>query len=117
MPWRSRLAPYTLPAPVGARGTPVPVERIRMLGAAAAGSASNATRIAGVTDGARGSGTRYQRRVAASNRPGTAVAGRDVGAGVDAGAVGVGVGVVAVGVQEAATRAKVNTRARYLKVR
>jgi hypothetical protein len=81
----------------------------------AAGSPSKATTTAGVTDGERGSGTRYHRRVAPSNRAGIATAVRGLSAVVDA--VGVGVGVVAEGVQEPATSARVNTCARYLKVR
>jgi hypothetical protein len=83
-----------------------------MVGAVAAGSASNATRIV-AAEGDRGSGMRYQRRVAASNRAGMAMAGRAV---ADVALVGVGVGAAVEGVQEAATRARVNTRARYLKV-
>jgi hypothetical protein len=42
-----------------------------------------------------------------------AMAGRAV---ADVALVGVGVGAAVEGVQEAATRARVNTRARYLKV-
>ena len=84
----------------------------------AAGSASNATRIV-AAEGERGSGTRYQRRVAASNRAGIATAGRCVvvAVAVTVDVAGAGVGLVAEGVQEPATRARVNRGARYLKVR
>jgi hypothetical protein len=69
-------------------------------------------------DGEPGSGTRYQRRVAASNRAGIATAGRRLAVGVAVAvvAVAVGVGVVADGVHEPATSARVNRGARYLKV-
>src|SRR2546427_7161725 len=80
-PLRSNEPPYTLPAPVGASGASVPVERSRRVGAVGPGSASNTTSSLGVTDEERASGTRYQRRGAAADRAGTAPAGRGIGLG------------------------------------
>ena len=56
----------------------------------------------------------YQVRVAAAKRAGTAAAGRGVAVGSSVAEDGVG--AVAEGMQEATSNAKVNTRARYLKV-
>src|SRR5207248_3351716 len=113
----SRLATYALPEPVGASGNSAPVERSRTLGAVAAGSVSKTTRVV-AAEGERGSGTRYQRRAAASKRAGIATAGRPVSAGGPVWVwVGTGVGVVTEGVHELTARARVNTCARYLKVR
>src|SRR5437667_12566607 len=86
---------------------------MRTLGAAAAGSESNVARIV-VADGARWSGTRYQRRMVGSITTPMALAGREAAA-VAVGAGAVGVGLVAAGVHEAAASATVNTCARYLK--
>jgi hypothetical protein len=67
-------------------------------------------------EGESGSGTMYQRRWS-SIRAATGNAGREEGDTLDAVGVADGVGAVAVGVQETTTSAKVNTCARYLKVR
>src|SRR2546428_3172132 len=80
-PLRSNEPPYTLPAPVGASGASVPVERSRRVGAVGPGSASNTTSSLGVTDEERASGTRYQRRGAASKRARTATPRRGNGVG------------------------------------
>jgi hypothetical protein len=79
---------------------------------------SNATRTL-AADGERGSGTRYQRRVAASNRAGMATVGRGVIVAAEAVAdrAGVGDGAVTAGVHEVTASATVNTCARYLKDR
>jgi len=69
----------------------------------------------GALEGERGSGTVYQRRWS-SIRAATGNAGREEANTLDAVGVADGVGAVA-GVQEATTSAKVNTCARYLKVR
>src|SRR5437667_9594821 len=86
---------------------------MRTLGAAAAGSESNVRRIV-AADGARGSGTRYQRRMVGSITTPIALAGREAAA-VAVGAGAGGVGLVAAGVHEPPASAMVNTRARYLK--
>src|SRR2546427_12596739 len=114
-PLRSNEPPYTLPAPVGASGASVPVERSRRVGAVGPGSASNTTSSLGVTDEERASGTRYQRRVAASNPAGTPTAGRGIGGGgADESVVGAGRGRRAWRGHDGPAGATGTTRARYM---
>jgi hypothetical protein len=69
----------------------------------------------GTLEDESGSGMAYQRRV--SMLAATRDASNDDGDGVAPAGVADGVGVVVAGVQEPATSARVNTCARYLKVR
>lgn len=114
-PWRSIEAAQTFPVPVGASAVSAPVDRSWTVGRVAVGSRSNLT-MTGSDSAARPSGTRCQRRPA-SMLAGIIAAGR--GSGVSGAALvgAVGFGTTAAGVHAAAIRTRVNTRARYLKVR
>jgi hypothetical protein len=115
-PCKSKEAAHSIwsPVPLGARSTSVPLGRSRTVGPVAAGSWMKVT-TTGALEGESGSGTVYQRRWS-SIRAATGNAGREEGNTFDAVEVADGVGAVA-GVQEPTTSAKVNTCARYLKVR